>query len=54
MTYQQLVAVALKEIDNTETELHRLDENQARRKFFRKIAIRQELDTIAIALTTKN
>jgi hypothetical protein len=49
MTYVQLIDSALAEL-NTTTE--RTAANKARREFFRKIATRQQLDTIAIALTS--
>jgi hypothetical protein len=47
MTYAQLIDSALAELHTT-TE--RIAANQSRREFFRKIATRQQLDTIAIAL----
>jgi hypothetical protein len=47
MTYAQLIDSALAELHTT-TE--RIAANKARREFFRKIATRQQLDTIAIAL----
>jgi hypothetical protein len=51
MNYSQQLTAALVELDQLTAQMNA---NQSRREVFRKIAARQQLDTIAIALTTRN
>jgi hypothetical protein len=51
MNYSQLLEAALDELTQV---ADRMDADQSRREVFRKIAVRQQLDTIAIALNTRN